>query len=1627
MGLADFLCRARLNRPHLLLPESEVLDTKLAKWSLRFIGRQDLEAQYQEYRGSIHFRRLARALIWLIIFCFIAISFAFTGLAEETCASSIMGITMGFFVAFIVVTFGVLLATDKWPHKLDPMTPVVAIICILMVLNMVYLRLDVECSSSRFANLFGNRVEDALIYFTFTTMSIMYFIHCMFSIRYIHSLLMVGMFVILFFAWPVLGGSSFYGNISQMRRVEWPRAVQHMAYSCVGCVFLALNRERSERKHFLLKTAFAQGYNGGNGGGDGSNAGGHRVYWSMEPQSAKKDESRRRQPKSDTNSLRKFSLPVEDNLLDIDTDTSPEPSNVTLETPLEAAIGLVDGMLNGSCPPSQRTLRQLRELLDADNLNMPLLLERLRAHGVPARHGAYQSSTIGRISRQTSVPTGSSAGGGKLARGGRLSESSIPGDGGPWGMSIDTRPLGSPGPGNSPAMITPGEHERKGSWDGTAAWDAFLDPEGLSWLADALSKPCVDELEDHMEEPGRHLKGGICNLMGVVMNESSVEPLVLGKGELRLADSKGEGLVFDAIESPSSMAEGMLSPVVNSPVPLMESAVLGSVSGDSSSSSSSQWTLPPLLHSLAGGRMAVVNQLLATTLGRWEFNAHELQSLTGGKALAVVVYEIIRNERLVHKLGLDLRRLQGFLLALNAGFNERNAYHNGTHAAEVANSFYCLLRWSGVRELLDDVDVLAGLLASAMLEFRHPGRTNDSLVRTRHKLAVLYNDQSVTQNHAVASAWQLMLDDPSGCDCVAGFPPHQATRVRSLVLDLVLATDLATQHFEVLRRFKRRFLCGDCRQGCSKTGRHACYLSSPAVLEAVKRQRENPLKGKGGGRSQRPSKGRFSDHGEGAVGGGSPREEVASVSMAPEGQPHRLRLCFKDRRLLLMMALKCADVGHLAKIGPLHRKWAIQQHSELQRQGQLEHGLGLKPSPFSDPTTNDPTQQGASLYNHLDDDFQQPSPQQPHPYSQRKDGVGTGAPSAAAGHTHSLPHPPPGSPTPHWRTPGPILPAPQLPPLALDTAFPPSVKVSTNPMYHHTRTLSDSDSVLSGSLVASPYASRASHDGVVPPSGDILSGSGNDSTSSLPPELNLHSATAAPSVSETASLAAGTGTGSVIVSPPSPTPPLSTSLARFQMSFFAFVGLPLFKAWSAAFEAHESTSGREVMDNLMDNYNTWLRLVEVSAAHDGAHAGQPQGNRRVSLETHHGSMTMHHGGNNVALGGPPGGLIDHPAAHVMGRIHVPASSSSKSQHSSLHSIHPEIKDLLETAHSRDGSENGHGNGHALTGDRSSSSPFDAPFLVPGATMSNTEGDHSALSSPTYTPRGAAYQRSLSSVKIMMSLSRPGTPRQVPLPGPPQAPGYTPLPPQAHSPTQPPAPPPPLSHRGATRSEGSRLMPAVPLSLDTTALPGPKGSITPIPDASSLYMHGTPNGIYPAALPPHLRLRTTGGATASADLGSPTGYFDGKASGAPGWVPARGPYAAVEGDDALSVEDSNRNEEDSPLAAFSERSVSSWVDALPGSGTGRHRKASSSGGNGAGGSNGAPVSEAKPGGRHGGTGALSKIRNKLSKLPSADKRKGLGMVSAPSEASLVQDNNGERPQDSSVALDDMENGDLGRMA
>jgi cAMP-specific phosphodiesterase 4 len=94
---------------------------------------------------------------------------------------------------------------------------------------------------------------------------------------------------------------------------------------------------------------------------------------------------------------------------------------------------------------------------------------------------------------------------------------------------------------------------------------------------------------------------------------------------------------------------------------------------------------------------------------------------------------------------------------------------------------------------------LATIFASAIHDVDHPGLTNQFLVNSASELALMYNDESVLENHHLAVAFKL-LQEP-GCDVFTNISTKSRQLLRRMVIEIVLSTDMS-KHMSLLADLK---------------------------------------------------------------------------------------------------------------------------------------------------------------------------------------------------------------------------------------------------------------------------------------------------------------------------------------------------------------------------------------------------------------------------------------------------------------------------------------------------------------------------------------------------------------------------------------------------------------------------------------------------------------------------------------------------------------------------------------------------------------------------------------------------------------------------------------------------------
>jgi hypothetical protein len=190
-------------------------------------------------------------------------------------------------------------------------------------------------------------------------------------------------------------------------------------------------------------------------------------------------------------------------------------------------------------------------------------------------------------------------------------------------------------------------------------------------------------------------------------------------------------------------------------------------------------------------------------------------------------------------------KLDNFLIEIERGYPETNQYHNRAHAASVLHIAHALLHLGDMAQAtsvaVEDVEVaddrrwlviLSVMLAAITHDYEHQGVNNDFLVKTAHSRATRYNDRSPNENHHVAASFALLKrPEYNFLECLNVI---EFTQVRKLVIELVLATDMAENN-RLLSAFKdvSKPSAGDAANGSPNGFRPSSPKEGSMALQMV--------------------------------------------------------------------------------------------------------------------------------------------------------------------------------------------------------------------------------------------------------------------------------------------------------------------------------------------------------------------------------------------------------------------------------------------------------------------------------------------------------------------------------------------------------------------------------------------------------------------------------------------------------------------------------------------------------------------------------------------------------------------------------------------------------------------------
>ncbi|XP_029158740.1 cAMP-specific 3',5'-cyclic phosphodiesterase-like isoform X1 [Nylanderia fulva] len=190
---------------------------------------------------------------------------------------------------------------------------------------------------------------------------------------------------------------------------------------------------------------------------------------------------------------------------------------------------------------------------------------------------------------------------------------------------------------------------------------------------------------------------------------------------------------------------------------------------------------------------------LLSDIDKWGIDIFRISELSSNRPLTCVAYTAFQSRDLLKSLAIPPKTFVTFMMTLEDHYVKDNPFHNSLHAADVTQSTHTLLNTPALESVFTPLEITAALFAASIHDVDHPGLTNQFLINSSSELALMYNDESVLENHHLAVAFKLLQNE--GCDIFVNMTKKQRQTLRKMVIDMVLSTDMS-KHMSLLADLK---------------------------------------------------------------------------------------------------------------------------------------------------------------------------------------------------------------------------------------------------------------------------------------------------------------------------------------------------------------------------------------------------------------------------------------------------------------------------------------------------------------------------------------------------------------------------------------------------------------------------------------------------------------------------------------------------------------------------------------------------------------------------------------------------------------------------------------------------------
>ena len=147
---------------------------------------------------------------------------------------------------------------------------------------------------------------------------------------------------------------------------------------------------------------------------------------------------------------------------------------------------------------------------------------------------------------------------------------------------------------------------------------------------------------------------------------------------------------------------------------------------------------------------------------------------------------------------IDIQKYKNLALRLQQSYR-KNFYHSQVHAADVVQNLVYFFEICEVRKMCEmtENDIFFALISGAAHDMDHPGTNNAFEMKNRSKMAILYNDNAVLENHHAASFFFLQGNVSYDCNVMQDMSDKERVAGRKMILENMLGTDM-TKHGAII-------------------------------------------------------------------------------------------------------------------------------------------------------------------------------------------------------------------------------------------------------------------------------------------------------------------------------------------------------------------------------------------------------------------------------------------------------------------------------------------------------------------------------------------------------------------------------------------------------------------------------------------------------------------------------------------------------------------------------------------------------------------------------------------------------------------------------------------------------------